>query len=677
MATLTRSGPIWVLTSTDEERTIGKAAGLRWHGGNCYPGCAACAAGVGRLWWTADRTAAARLIQYADADTRAGLEAVTADLAASRAAAPVPAAADVAIPVPAGLALLPFQAAGIQYAIRRPRTLIADEMGLGKTVQALGVVNADPTMARVLVVCPATLRLNWIREAGRWLTVQRPAVLVDDDAPAIPAGPVLVVVGYERARRPACLAALRAGAWDIVVVDECHRCKDPKAAQTKAVVGSARTKSADAVPGLIDGAKRVLMLTGTPLVNRPIELWTVAHACAPAEFPNFWGFAKRYANAHETKYGWDMTGASHLDELQDKLRAACMVRRLKKDVLIDLPPKRRQIIELPANGAARAVAAETKAWDERESTLDALREQADAAHASGDRDAYEAAVERLRAAGKVAFEEMARARHDVAVAKAPRVAEHVLNLLETEDKIIVMGHHHEVLDAIRDALVAAEIPVIGIDGRTPMEDRQAACDAFQAEGGPRVFVGGIQAAGVGITLTRARVVVFAELDWVPGNVTQAEDRAHRIGQTDTVLIQHVVLDGSLDARMAKILVAKQAVADAALDDARRAVLAEPMMPAPRRTGESRPDKYLPATPEDRAAVLAALRTIAGTCDGARARDGAGFSGADAEIGHKLAGLAALTDGQVWLAAKLGNRYRAQLPADLVVQIAAYRARYSS
>jgi SWI/SNF-related matrix-associated actin-dependent regulator 1 of chromatin subfamily A len=144
------------------------------------------------------------------------------------------------------------------------------------------------------------------------------------------------------------------------------------------------------------------------------------------------------------------------------------------------------------------------------------------------------------------------------------VAEHVLGLLDSVDKVVVMAHHHDVVDILTEAL--AEYGVVSLTGRDNQADRQTSIDRFQDHPEVRVFVGSIQAAGIGITLTAASTVVFAELDWVPGNMSQAEDRCHRIGQTDSVLVQHVVLDGSIDARLAKTLVEKQAVITMAIDD---------------------------------------------------------------------------------------------------------------
>jgi SWI/SNF-related matrix-associated actin-dependent regulator 1 of chromatin subfamily A len=240
----------------------------------------------------------------------------------------------------------------------------------------------------------------------------------------------------------------------------------------------------------------------------------------------------RYCDAYPGQWGWDYSGASNLDELNERLRSTVMIRRLKADVMKELPPKRRQIIEL--SGALP-------------------KPEVD----------YLAAVKALKNPGQIAFEEIARVRHEDALAKLPQVIEFIKDALEESEKIVVFAWHRDVIEGLTQALIDFS-PVI-VTGDTSLKNRQWAIENFQNEPHTRIFIGNIQAAGVGITLTAASHVIFAELDWTPGVVSQAEDRCHRIGQKDFVLVQHLVLSGSIDAKMAKILVAKQEVLDKALD----------------------------------------------------------------------------------------------------------------
>lgn len=157
---------------------------------------------------------------------------------------------------------------------------------------------------------------------------------------------------------------------------------------------------------------------------------------------------------------------------------------------------------------------------------------------------------------------MSGVRHEMALAKVDDVIEHLVDL---DHQVVVMAHHKDVVQGIKDGLEAVGKTVVTLTGDCNQQHRQDSVDTFQA-GKADVFIGTIGAAGVGITLTKASHVVFAELDWVPGNMSQAEDRCHRIGQTDSVLVQHLVVDKSLDARIAEALVDKQKVLDKALDN---------------------------------------------------------------------------------------------------------------
>lgn len=678
---VTASNGVWVAQYSYDQRDVPKQAGFWWHGGPCKPDCKACAAGLRlKLWWTPKSECAARLEKQCD---QAALDLLANHLNNVKASKATD--ADIEIPCNADLAYLPYQKAGIAYTTAHPNALIGDEMGLGKTIQALGSINASPAVKTVLCVVPASLKLNWDRESLKWLTRTFEIFVVDETKDIIPETANFVIVNYDliRGKRiddPAGAKApngkvlkiiqgspvhaqLMARSWDMLIVDECHRIKDPKSLQAIAVIGSPGNKKKNEPPvrGLKDQAGRNIFLTGTPFLNRPIELFPILNALAPQEFDNFFKFAKRYCAAHQTDRGhWDFKGASNLEELQERLRATVMVRRLKKDVLKELPPKRRQVIMLPADGAAKAVAAEAKAWAMHEERLQTLRSEADFAHASGDKDAYKAAVDALKAAARIGFEEIAKERRNVAMAKLPKVIEHIEDAFEQGiDKIVIFAHHHDVCNGIYDHFKDVAVKLTG--EITSNKLRQEAVDRFQNDPTVKLFMGSIGAAGVGHTLTAASTVLFAELDWVPANVSQAEDRCHRIGQHDQVLVQHLVLNGSLDARMATILVEKQDIADKALDR-------DTEIDVPASAPARRPGNYPVAPPVKRAAALQAMRMLAGMCDGAVTEDGAGFNKIDTSVGHKLALCTELTDGQTWMATNFARKYKRQLPASVLVPL---------
>lgn len=638
-----------------EMRHVPKAAGLWWKEVD----------GIGKRWRTDDVEKAAKLIEYADDEAKALIEAHKAKQAESRELSRAN-NADVEIPVPAGLNYLPYQKAAIAYAMQRPSTLFADEMGLGKSVETIGVINADPTVRRVLIVCPASLKINWLREFTRW-SVRSYSIGIANGG-KFPTDDV-VICNYDILTKN--LKAIQAVQWDVLIADECHYAKNKKAQRSKALYAIQ--------------AKRRLFLTGTPIVNRPVELFPIVNALDPKTFGNFMAYAKRYCDAEQTRFGWDFSGASNLEELQDKLRTTIMVRRLKKDVLTELPAKRRQVIEFPANGCATVIRSEMDAASRHEDILAELRARVALADAADDEEGYKEAVEELRHGTRTAFTEMSQLRHETAVAKIPYVIEHVKESVESTGKVIVFAHHIDVLNALTEAFGAE---AVCLQGNTPQKERQEAVDRFQTDDSVKVFVGSITAAGVGITLTAASHVVFAELDWVPGNVTQAEDRAHRIGQVNSVLVQHLVLEGSLDATMARTIVNKQEAIDGALNDqysvedlenealreirnAADDAAAEAKWNAEHPKKERKPRKQRAAeafTEQQIDAMSAALNTLVDYCEGAQKRDGAGFNQADAYIGRELACCGIETAGQAELAKKILKKYHRQIGDSLMCAI---------
>ncbi len=544
---------IWEAVTAFGEGDVPKAAGFRWLKDR-------------KRWQATSALMALELSEYAsEADqTRLRAEvdqikaAEEAKVAASRATD-----ADISIPAPEGLSYLPYQRAGIAYADGRTDTLIADEMGLGKTIQALGFVNLvhgrqhATAPFRVLVVAPKIALRNWQREAEKWLVQSLASAIWT--AKAQPSAD-LVIVNYDVLGRPAVAEALRAANWDVAVFDEAHALKNDKAARTRSVFGS------EEVAPLV--ARRRLFLTGTPVLNRPIELFPVLRSMGLPQASDFFKFARRYCAGQRTSFGFDASGASNLDELQTVLRKSVMVRRLKADVLTELPAKRFSVVELDADtpDLRRAVAAEQSAQVAAQKQETLLRSGVASARASGSKAALDAAIAGLRDGKRAAFTQMSRLRHETAVAKVPQVVEHTAGILEgTEESVLVFAHHADVIAGLREGLEAAGYPCAVITGDTSDQSRQQAQDDIQARR-KRVFIGSMRACGVAITLTAASTVVFAEQDWTPGIMSQAEDRAHRIGQASSVLVQHLVVDGSMDATMAKTVAAKGGVITAALDD---------------------------------------------------------------------------------------------------------------
>lgn len=689
MRLYTEGDRFW-LESTYAEKDVAKLAGFRWDPAR-------------RRWYTQEAIKAAKLAAYADAELRNRLVGVieqqqvqqAANREASRA---LDAPADLVIPAPEGLAYLAYQRAGIAYAASKPGVLIADDMGLGKTIQAIGVYNTDPSIRSVLVICPASLKLNWLREFRKWSV--RPiqgAMAVGTNVPPTD----LVVINYDIVLKNA--EKLHAREWDLIVVDEAHALKNREAQRTLAILGGTmKAKRGSGQPGRrvkALQARRRIFMTGTPVLNRPSELWTLVKSLDPQGLgADFWTFHKRYCNAHQSGYGWDMTGASNLGELQQRLRERCMIRRTKAEVLTELPPKRRQLVTLAANGAGDAIAEERRMFDRLEDRTARARPAIALAEAAGDEGAYLAAIAELKAAQNVAFTEMSKIRHKTAVAKIPYLIEHLHEAIEASGKVVAFAHHLDVIDALATEFGRAAVVVTG---QTSLVDRQAAVDRFQSDPSCTLFIGNILAAGVGLTLTASAHVVFGELDWRPGIVTQAEDRTHRIGQRNAVLVQHVVFDESVDAIMAQRIVDKQAVIDAALDDddgedcgavgderldeaiaaaadrqaadaahaervdadrraARDDIAARHADPSMDRRAALDAEAAL-MTPEQREAVSAGLRFMSGLdTDRAKELNGIGYNKADSYLGAALAAMPSLSPRQAVVARKMLRKYRRQL-----------------
>lgn len=570
------------------ERAHLKDAGMRWNPGEkIWQGGHECADNLRRfipdaeieqylepamVTIEADKAAAAAAKVAAEAARRAE---TAAKVEASRATD-----SDLAIPAPEGLAYLPYQRADIAYAWARRDTLIADEPGLGKTIQALGIANMmlgeGAERVWMLVVAPKIALWNWKREAEKWLmkphTVALWTTKKQPDAD-------IIIVNYDIAAKLA--EPLRAISWDMAVFDEAHALKTEDAKRTVAILGSYKSKT-EAI-----NATRRLFLTGTPILNRPVELFPMLKSMGFPDASRFRTFAELYCGGHQGAYGYKSDGATRMPQLQERLRASLMVRRLKADVLPDLAPKRYSVVQFEQDTPAlRAAVAAEQEW----AALDSRR-QADAAAAemqlmvarqSGDEEQIRAAIGRMRGCGGIDFMDISTIRHATAFAKVPLVVEHLVGLLDGSDEsILCMAHHGDVIEGIVEGLRAAEHDAAVITGSTSDADRQRAQDDIQSKR-KRVFVGSMRACGVAITLSAATTVVFAEQDWTPGVMVQAEDRAHRIGQQGSVLIQYLVVDGSIDVDMANTVAGKAGVIDAALDAVAPVeveAVAEPVMEA--------------------------------------------------------------------------------------------------
>jgi SNF2 family DNA or RNA helicase len=413
------------------------------------------------------------------------------------------------IPHPKNLGYFPYQEEGIRFLQGRGAALLGDEPGLGKTIQVCGLLNAEPAIRSVLIVCPASVKLTWARELAKWLCTKR-EVSVSGEKGFDPRADI-VVINYDMLAKFQ-VALMRP--FDLVVLDEAHYIKTPKAKRTLAA------------KALVSRAARKVLLTGTPILNRPAELWSLLNTLDPNSWGTFFAFGRRYCDAFHGPFGWDFTGASNLDELQQRLNEKLFLRRTKQEVLLQLPPVIRQIIPLHID---------------QDEVLDELSE------------GFEGKDVDPR---KIPFEKQSAIRRLVGTLKLKAAIEWIKEETdEVDGKFLVFAHHHDVLDALGASLTRSVV----VSGATSHRQRQDAVDAFQAPGGPKYFIASTQAMGVGITLTAASRVIFVEQDWTPALLEQAESRAHRIGQKDSVLVQYLVAGNSIDENIMEAVTSKMKV----------------------------------------------------------------------------------------------------------------------
>ncbi|XP_051010070.1 SWI/SNF-related matrix-associated actin-dependent regulator of chromatin subfamily A-like protein 1 isoform X1 [Acomys russatus] len=380
--------------------------------------------------------------------------------------------------------LMPFQREGVSFAIsKRGRLLLADDMGLGKTIQAICIAAFYRKEWPLLVVVPSSVRFTWEQAFLQWLPSLSPESInvVVTGKGRITAG-LVNIVSFDLLTK---LERQIKTPFKVVIIDESHFLKNIKTARCRA-----------AVP-ILKVAKRVILLSGTPAMSRPAELYTQIIAVKPTFFPQFHAFGLRYCDAKRLPWGWDYSGSSNLGELKLLLEEAIMLRRLKSDVLSQLPAKQRKMVVVnPGRISTRAKAALEAAA--KEMTKDKTKQQQ-----------KEALI--------VFFNRTAEA-------KIPCVIEYILDLLESgREKFLVFAHHKVVLDAVAKELERKQVQLIRIDGSTPSAEREDLCQQFQLSKGHAVAVLSITAANMGLTFSSADLVVFAELFWNPGAYDSRED----------------------------------------------------------------------------------------------------------------------------------------------------------
>lgn len=418
------------------------------------------------------------------------------------------------------------------------RALLSDQMGLGKTLQVLLHLHRHPNLRPAVVVCPAGLKFNWEAEAARHLGMR--AMVLEGTRPPgrlprIPA-PLYVasynILGQRGGQHSGpgwsdWLAALNP---EFIALDECQAISNRSALQTK------WTRK------LCRGIEQVVGMSGTPLTNRPAEMFSILNILRPDLFPAFRPYADEFCDPQVRPWGMDYGGAKNLDKLHAFLTEHLMIRRRKEDVLKELPLQRRSVVTLPMSDPKEYQHAHRDflTWLAKRMPERVFRAS------RAERLTQVGYLKRL--AGKL---------------KLKAVGEWVDQFLQGSDgKLVLYAVHVEVMDYLEKRYRRL---CVRVDGSTPPLHRQRAQDAFQARKSLRLFLGNIQAAGKGITLTAATTVAFAELDWTPGAHAQAEKRIDRIGQTMETDAIYLVARGTLEEKLVKLLQDKAQVLSAVLD----------------------------------------------------------------------------------------------------------------
>ncbi|KAF0907158.1 hypothetical protein E2562_015680 [Oryza meyeriana var. granulata] len=436
-------------------------------------------------------------------------------------------------------ALLPFQLEGVRFGLRRHgRCLIADEMGLGKTLQAIAIACCYKDEGPVLVVCPAVLRYTWAEELERWdpSFLPKDIHLVfghQDSLERLGACPKAVVISYQMLSR--LRKSMMNRRWALMIIDESHNIRCTKKKHEK--------NETQAVLELVPNISHIVLLSGTPSLSRPFDIYHQINMLWPHLLgSDKYDFANKYCFPHivqgsEGRTYKDFSKGARLTELNVLLSQTLMIRRLKEHLLNELPPKRRQIIRLKLN--ASDIKTATSSCIKGVNTSNDIPTIISPDNSN---DFEEVNMEEADCCNLTAQE--------IGVAKIPGFSEWFLNhfiMKEPADndsldsqsncqKTIIFAHHLKVLDGVQVFITEQGIKFVRIDGSTFPRERKDAVDSFRLNPEVKVAIIGITAGGVGLDFSSAQNVVFVELPKSASELLQAEDRAHRRGQTNAVNI---------------------------------------------------------------------------------------------------------------------------------------------
>lgn len=400
------------------------------------------------------------------------------------------------------------------------RGLVGDEMGLGKSFEALLYAYHQNYTQPIIVVCPASVKYNWENEAKIHFKA-RAVVIEGRKVKRLPQAPIYII-NYDILHN--WVATIQELKPALIILDECHYIKDRSTLRYKTV------------RRLCKKVKHILCLSGTPLTNRPAELWPSLNLLRPDLFPSFYAFARRYCSPRLRRWGWEYKGAVRMPELHRKLVRMVMIRRLKKDVLHQLPNKRLLVVPLEIERRKEYEMAKQEFGKWLRST----------GYTKGK------VKKALRAE---ALTQTGYLQRLTAELKFAAVVKWITDYLEeSSGKIIVFGIHKKMVRGLYDHFKSLSVVV---DGSVTGKKRQHAFQSFTNDKRIRILFGNLRAAGVGWNGTAAEATVTVEIGWTPGEHDQADDRIHRIGQKQKTTSYYLVARDTVEERLCEVVQKKK------------------------------------------------------------------------------------------------------------------------
>jgi SWI/SNF-related matrix-associated actin-dependent regulator 1 of chromatin subfamily A len=423
---------------------------------------------------------------------------------------------------------LDHQKEAIQNLLENKKFILADDMGLGKTTSTI-IAALESSSKKVLIICPATLKINWKREIENYSNKS----IYIAESKNFSAEHDFVIINYDIIKnfhdpKKKDDSQVLAANFDLVVVDEAHYIKNGTAQRTKLI------------NDIVKQVDRLWLLTGTPMTSRPMDYFNLLSLVDSPVSKNWMAYAIRYCAGYQFKVGnrkvWNITGSSNLEELRERT-SGTILRRLKENVL-DLPEKIITPVYLKLK---------SKAYE------DVMGEYY---------DWYDKNPEESKSL-TVQFSKLTKVRQIIADEKIQQTIELAENIIEQDKKVIIFCNFTDSLNKIVEHFGKTAVK---LDGSMSQSQRQFSVDQFQENEKIKVFVGNIKAAGTGITLTAGEAAIFNDLSFLPSDHAQAEDRSYRYGQKNNVLVYYPVFENTVEAIIYDILNNKKQVIATVMGD---------------------------------------------------------------------------------------------------------------